>query len=105
MEPQGGGFIIWGQPGLLFNGHKDSWQNRDSVFSHCASCSPQTLSILSQVCRARWSPSNQSISTLSQTISSQSEHQHPSPKQSTANQSLSSLRQELGCGTSRRHVT
>ncbi len=54
------------------------WQSRDSVFFHCASCSPQTLSIWSQVCRACWDPANQNISTLPQ-------------KHSTANQNISTL--------------
>jgi len=41
-----------------------SWQSWDSVFFHCARCSPQTLNIWSQVCRACWDPANQNISTL-----------------------------------------
>ncbi len=41
-----------------------SWQSWDSVFFHCARCSPQTLNIWSQVCRACWDPANQNISNL-----------------------------------------
>ncbi len=67
-----------------------SWQSWDSVFFHCARCSPQTLSIWSQVCRACWDPANQNIT---------------STKQSTASQNIHALKQLLGCNTRRPRIT